>query len=75
MPAFAVNGSALPNITWDVGESYAGLLPITNEKDEKRKLFFWYFPSYSPEPMNEIVVWRMESPYAYFSVTLADLLQ
>lgn len=57
MLAFAVNGSALPNITWDVGESYAGLLPIAHEKDE---LFFWYFPSYNPESSDEIVVWRMQ---------------
>ena len=72
MPAFAVNGSALPNITWDVGESYAGLLPIADEKDEKRKLFFWYFPSYSPEPRNEIVVWRMKFAYTCVPVILAD---
>jgi hypothetical protein len=52
-----MNGSALPNITWDVGESYAGLLPITNDKDETRKLFFWFFQSYNPEPRDEIVVW------------------
>jgi carboxypeptidase D len=56
--AFAVDGSTLPNITWDVGESYAGLLPITQEKNETRKLFFWFFPSYDPNPRDEIVVWR-----------------
>jgi hypothetical protein len=57
-PAFAVDGSTLPNITWDVGESYAGLLPINQDPNETRKLFFWFFPSYDPTPRDEIVVWR-----------------
>lgn len=72
MPAFAVNGSALPNITWDVGESYAGLLPITGDRDETRKLFFWFFPSYNPEPRDEIVVWRMDLERTRVFIALTD---
>jgi hypothetical protein len=67
-----VNGSALPNITWDVGESYAGLLPITNDKDETRKLFFWFFPSYNPEPREEIVVWCMHFRHLHASTDSAN---
>ena len=29
-------------VDFDVGESYAGLLPITKDPHETRKLFFWY---------------------------------
>lgn len=65
----------MPNITWDVGESYAGLLPITDDKNEKRKLFFWFFPSYSPQPKDEIVVWCMQIIYRYVSLMLANWLQ
>lgn len=46
--------------------------PITDERDEKRKLFFWYFPSYSPEPRDDIVVWRMQSIGVYVSLTIAN---
>lgn len=53
-----MDGSTLPNITWNVGESYAGLLPISSDSDEKPKLFFWFFPSYHPKPKNDIVIWR-----------------
>ncbi|KAM0713740.1 hypothetical protein Q7P37_010702 [Cladosporium fusiforme] len=59
---FAVNGSSLPNITWNVGESYAGLLPISDSFNETRKLFFWFFPSYSSNPKNEIVIWLNGGP-------------
>ena len=40
-PAFSVNGSGIPEVPFDVGESYAGLLPISDSPDETRKLFFW----------------------------------
>lgn len=43
--AFAVNGSGIPEVPFDVGESYAGLLPISDDPDETRKLFFWYVMS------------------------------
>ena len=29
---------------FDVGESYAGLLPISSHVNETRELFFWFFP-------------------------------
>lgn len=28
-------------VTWDAGPSWAGLLPISGDHDETRKLFFW----------------------------------
>lgn len=40
---FAVNGSAIPEVDFDIGESYAGLLPISKKKDSS-ELYFWFFP-------------------------------
>lgn len=39
---FVVNGSAIPDVDFDVGESYAGLLPISSAANETRQLFFWF---------------------------------
>ena len=39
---FAVNGTGIPEVDFDVGESYAGLLPISDDPNETRKLFFWF---------------------------------
>ena len=32
----------LTSMQFDVGESYAGLVPISSAANETRKLFFWY---------------------------------
>ena len=57
--AFAVDGTKIPDVSFDVGESYAGLLPISNKTDEQDNLYFWFFPSVSEEAKNkkEIVIW------------------
>lgn len=54
---FAVNGSAIPEVDFDVGESYAGLLPISQSPDEERELFFWFFPSTNPDAGKEVLIW------------------
>lgn len=43
---FVVDGTAIPDVDFDVGESYAGLLPISASPDETRKLFFWSVASF-----------------------------
>lgn len=40
--AFAVDGTKIPDVDFDIGESYAGLLPISDKANETRKLYFWY---------------------------------
>ncbi|KAF2667834.1 serine carboxypeptidase [Microthyrium microscopicum] len=60
--AFVVNGSAVPDVTWDLGESYAGLLPISGAANETRKLFFWFFPSTNPDAGDEITIWLNGGP-------------
>ncbi|KAG5921771.1 hypothetical protein E4U42_005714 [Claviceps africana] len=61
---FAVNGSAIPKVDYDVGESYAGSLPISDKKDEKNNLFFWFFPSDDEEhrKKKEITIWMNGGP-------------
>jgi hypothetical protein len=48
---FVVNGSAIPDITFDIGESYAGLLPISQEHNETRQLYFWYVELFARLPI------------------------
>jgi carboxypeptidase D len=55
--AFAVNGTGIPLVDFDVGESYAGLLPISDKANETRKLFFWFFPATLDKTPEEIVIW------------------
>ncbi|GAB7350706.1 hypothetical protein MBLNU459_g1263t1 [Dothideomycetes sp. NU459] len=59
---FVVNGSAIPDVNFDVGESYAGLLPISGSANETRELFFWFFPSSNPLAADEITIWFNGGP-------------
>ena len=59
---FAVNGTGIPEVNFDVGESYAGLLPISDDPAETRKLFFWFFPSTQAQRPEEIVIWLNGGP-------------
>lgn len=58
---FEVNGSALPFVDFDVGESYAGLLPISNETDSG-EMYFWFFPSDNKLADDEILIWLNGGP-------------
>jgi carboxypeptidase C (cathepsin A) len=40
-----------------VGESYAGLLPISSDPNDENKLFFWFFPSTNEAADKEILIW------------------
>jgi len=59
---FSVNGTNFPEVPFDIGESYAGLLPISDDPDETRKLFFWFFPSTQAETQEEVVIWLNGGP-------------
>lgn len=58
---FAVNGTAIPDVNFDIGESYAGLLPIS-DKANSSELYFWYFPSENVEATDEILIWLNGGP-------------
>jgi carboxypeptidase D len=59
---FYVNGTTIPDVTFDVGSSWAGLLPISNSTNESRQLYFWYFPSQAAEGVNDLVIWLNGGP-------------
>lgn len=59
---FVVNGTGIPDVDFDIGESYAGLLPISGDADETRELFFWFFPTTNPDPKEEIAIWFNGGP-------------
>ncbi|WPH01834.1 alpha/beta-hydrolase, protein [Acrodontium crateriforme] len=58
---FAVNGHAIPEVDFHVGESYAGLLPISDQKDSS-ELYFWFFPSRNHLAKDEILIWLNGGP-------------
>lgn len=61
-----VNGTGVPEVGFDIGESYAGRLPISTPKftngSSDNELFFWFFPSKNPEARNEITIWLNGGP-------------
>ncbi|QUC19072.1 uncharacterized protein UV8b_03313 [Ustilaginoidea virens] len=57
---FFVDGSAIPEVKFNVGESYAGLLPIPCSANSS--LFFWFFPSKNPSATDEITIWLNGGP-------------
>ncbi|KAI9851251.1 MAG: hypothetical protein M1838_004170 [Thelocarpon superellum] len=60
--AFKVNGTNIPDVDFDIGESYAGLLPVSSSPNETRQLYFWYFPSSNPAATDEITIWLNGGP-------------
>lgn len=58
---FAVNGTGIPDVNFDIGESYAGLLPIS-DKANASELYFWFFPSDNPAAEDEILIWLNGGP-------------
>lgn len=61
---FVVNGTGIPDVDFDIGESYAGLLPISQAANESRQLFFWFFPTTNPDAGNEVTIWSVSSAAA-----------
>ncbi|RDW58028.1 putative carboxypeptidase Y [Coleophoma cylindrospora] len=59
---YIVNGSAIPDVDFYVGESYAGLMPITKKKNETDEFYFWFFPSENPQAEDEILIWLNGGP-------------
>ena len=42
---FKVDGTKIPDVDFDIGESYAGMLPISEQKNVS-ELYFWFFREY-----------------------------
>ncbi|KAI1617175.1 carboxypeptidase [Exophiala viscosa] len=59
---FAVNGTGVPLVDFDIGESYAGLLSINANATNENELFFWFFPSDNPDASDEVTIWLNGGP-------------
>ncbi|KXN88358.1 Carboxypeptidase cpdS [Leucoagaricus sp. SymC.cos] len=59
---FFVNGTSIPEVDFDVGPSWAGLLPISNKANETRQLFFWFFPPGPQGSLDDLIFWTNGGP-------------
>lgn len=58
---FKVDGTKIPDVDFDIGESYAGVLPISDQKNVS-ELYFWFFPSENELAGDEILIWLNGGP-------------
>ena len=61
-PEYVVNGSAIPDVDFNIGESYAGTLSINGNSSNGNQLYFWFFPSENPAACDEITIWLNGGP-------------
>ena len=59
---FVVNGSAIPGVPFDIGESYAGTLSVDSNATNENQLYFWFFPSENTNATDEITIWLNGGP-------------
>ncbi|KAJ8121344.1 hypothetical protein ONZ43_g2177 [Nemania bipapillata] len=59
---FAVNGTGIPDVDFDVGESYSGYLPISDDPDDTNELFFWFFANSEGSDAKEVLIWLNGGP-------------
>ncbi|KAG1845213.1 Alpha/Beta hydrolase protein [Suillus tomentosus] len=59
---FYVDGTSLPLVDFDVGPSWAGLLPISNSPNETRQLYFWFFPPGPEGSLDDLIFWTNGGP-------------
>ncbi|KAI0343371.1 alpha/beta-hydrolase [Trametopsis cervina] len=59
---FFVDGTKLPLVNFDAGPSWSGLMPISGDANETRKLFFWFWPTTNASNANDLVFWTNGGP-------------
>ena len=52
--------TSLPDVNFDIGEMYSGLIPI-DEKNASRALFFMFNPTIG-NPVDEVTIWLNGGP-------------
>jgi carboxypeptidase D len=62
--AYYVPSTGIPEVSFDIGESYAGQIPVdwkkTGSKDPK--FFYWFFPTVNPAGKDDVVIWFNGGP-------------
>jgi carboxypeptidase D len=61
---FFVDGTKIPDVNFDAGPSWSGLLPISGAANETRKLFFWFWPTNNPANTKDLVFWTNGMHYS-----------
>ncbi|KAG0141440.1 hypothetical protein CROQUDRAFT_51681 [Cronartium quercuum f. sp. fusiforme G11] len=56
---FLVDGSNLPLVHFDIGDSYSGILPAQSNATE---LFFWFIPAQTDLGKNDLTFWTNGGP-------------
>lgn len=59
---FFVDGKSIPDVNFDAGPSWSGLIPISGNPDETRKLFFWFWPSNNVSNTDDLLFWTNGGP-------------
>ncbi|KAI0031701.1 alpha/beta-hydrolase [Vararia minispora EC-137] len=59
---FFVDGTTIPDVPFDAGPSWAGLMPISGSVNETRKLFFWFWPTSNASNANTLTFWTNGGP-------------
>lgn len=59
---FHVDGTKIPDVNFDAGDSWAGLMPISGDPHETRKLFFWFWPTTNASNKNDLLFWTNGGP-------------
>ncbi|KAE9408693.1 alpha/beta-hydrolase [Gymnopus androsaceus JB14] len=59
---FFVDGTTIPDVNFDAGPSWSGLLPISGDPNETRKLFFWFWPTSNITNADKLLFWTNGGP-------------
>ncbi|KAJ7928492.1 alpha/beta-hydrolase [Mycena leptocephala] len=59
---FFVDGTTIPDVPFDAGPSWSGLMPISGDPNETRKLFFWFWPTNNVSNSDDLLFWTNGGP-------------
>ncbi|KAF5663629.1 serine-type carboxypeptidase [Fusarium heterosporum] len=61
---YYVKSDGISELDFDIGESYAGQIPVDFKKNGSKdpKFFYWFFPTVNPAGKDDIVIWFNGGP-------------